>query len=460
MYFIVRHGVRKHKERVKARQGERLQETEGATAQTGEPGDAELAERGTDANRKKRDGPILEPGNTDSSAQPATDVAVNIPAAEPGDVETEKKKKQKEDLSPEEIAAKKRRRVYRWKISFGLFFPFALQALDTTIIASALPYIATDFHQVKQLNWIVSTFNLTSCAFLPFWAQLTDIFGRHNAVQAAVVLVLIGSAICTGSPTSSFGVLLLGRSLQGVGAAGVNISIRTILADRVSLRDYALNWTIFALVSGISFSIGPIIGGFLTRASWRWCFGINLPIAPAAIIVVFLLLRKDLLGPQPLRELEGHDISTRRGRLLARLSTIDYGGQMLFLWGLGLLCLAFTWAGGTFPWHSAAVLAPLIIGSIMSIGWVLYEFSMSPGRVMARILPYQRAMIPWELLSHRDIGLLFYINCTVGMSMFAVMYFMDLYFALVEKKSSSNAGIGLLYFLPGLGSKLTLPAIP
>lgn len=244
--------------------------------------------------------------------------------------------------------------------------------------------------------------------------------------------MMIGSAVCTGPATSAFGILLLGRAVQGVGAAGVNISIRTTLADRVSLSDYALNWTIFTLVSGVSFSIGPVVGGFLTQASWRWCFAINLPIAVVAILLVLFLLRKELLGPQPLQDLHGRDASTRVGRLTARLSTIDWGGQMLFLWGLGLLSLALTWGGGTLPWNSAAVLAPLIIGSVFSIGWILYEHSMSPGFLMSRVFPYQKAMMPWELLSHRGIGLLFLINFSLGMAMFAVMYFMDLYFALVE----------------------------
>jgi MFS family permease len=267
--------------------------------------------------------------------------------------------------------------------------------------------------------------------------------------------MMVGSAVCTGAPPSAFGVLLLGRALQGIGARGVGISIRTILADRVSLSDYALNWTIFTLVAGISFGIGPVVGGFLTQVSWRWCFAINLPIAVVAILLVLFLLRKELLGPQPLQELEGRDTSTRHGRLFARLSTIDYGGQMLFLWGLGLLSLALTWGGGTYLWSSAAVLAPLIIGGVLSIGWILYEHSMSPGFLMSRIFPYQRAMMPWELLSHRDIGLLFFINFAVGMSMFAVLYFMDLYFALVEGRSSGKAGLALLYYLPGAGGMLT-----
>lgn len=307
--------------------------------------------------------------------------------------------------------------------------------------------------QISQLNWIISAFNLTSAAFLFFWAQLTDLFGRHNTLQAAILIMIIGSAICTGAPTSTFSVLLLGRALQGVGAAGVNISIRTILADRVSLSEYALNWTIFALVSGVGFSVGPVIGGYLNTASWRWCFAINLPIGVVAMIAVILVLRKDLQGPQPLPQLEGHDMSTAPRRFVARLLTIDYGGQMLFLWGFGLLILALTWAGGNYAWDSPAVLAPIIIGGVLAIAWVVYERCMVPGSVMARALPKQKAMVPWELLSQRDIGLLFLVNFSIGVSMFAVMYFMDLYFALVEQRSSSNAGISLLFFLPGLGGE-------
>ena len=112
--------------------------------------------------------------------------------------------------------------------------------------------------QLSQLNWIISSFNLTSAASLFFWAQITDLYGRHNALQSAIFVMVIGSAICTGSPTSKFSVLLLGRALQGVGAAGVNISIRTILADGVSLSEYALNWTIFALVSRLGIPIAVL----------------------------------------------------------------------------------------------------------------------------------------------------------------------------------------------------------
>ena len=168
------------------------------------------------------------------------------------------------------------------------------------------------------------------------------------------------------------------------------------------------------------------------------------------MILVFFILRKDLQGPQPVPELEGRDTSTGPRRFIARLSTIDFGGQMLFLWGFGLLILAFTWAGGTYSWDSAAVLAPIVIGGVLSIAWIFYERCMVPGSIMTHVFPRQKAMVPWELLVQRDIGLLFLINISIGICMFAVMYFMDLYFALVEKRDSGSAGLALLYFLPGL----------
>lgn len=354
----------------------------------------------------------------------------------------------------EEKAEEKRRRVYRWKVVGGLVAPYALQALDLTIVASALPFIALEFNEVAQLNWIISVFNLTSAAFLPFWAQMIDIFGRFPVVLSTIGLIAVGSAISTGAPTDAFPVLLLGRALQGVGAAGVDISVRTILADRVSLADFSLNWTLFAVLSAISFSLGPVIGGYLTQVSWRWCFGINLPVAAVAVVLVVVLLRNELLGPQPLPVLEGREPldDSRRSRFVQRLATVDYLGQFLFLLGLGLLILALTWAGGAYQWDSAYVLGPLIVGAVLAVIWLVYEYLMAPKHAMSRVFPTQRAMIPWEVLSQRDTLLLFFIFICIGMSMFSVIYFMDLYFSLVEGDSPSKAGVALLFYLPGLGT--------
>lgn len=311
--------------------------------------------------------------------------------------------------------------VYRLKLIAGLLMPFALQALDVTIVASALPFIAVDFGEVDQLNWIVSAFNLTSAAFIPFWGQVADIFGRHASLQAVLVLMTAGSALCTGAPTSSFPVLLLGRGVQGVACAGISVLVRVIIADKVTLQENAKNWSFFALTGGLSYAIGPVIGGYLTAASWRWCFAINLPICVLGIVVVFFLLREELVGSQPLRGVDDGVVTDSETTVWRRrLMTIDIGGQLLFLFGFGLIILAFTWAGSTYGWVSVQVLVPLVLGVVVFAGWLFYEYMMVPERALGRRLWFQKPMVPWHLLLNRNVGLLFYINFATGMAMYSV----------------------------------------
>lgn len=314
--------------------------------------------------------------------------------------------------------------IYRLKLIAGLLAPFALQALDVTIIASALPFIATDFHEVAQLNWIVSAFNLTSAAFIPFWGQMADIFGRHASLQAVLLLMTFGSALCTGAPTSSFPLLLLGRGFQGVACAGISVLVRVIISDKVSLQENAKNWSFFALTGGCSYAIGPVIGGYLTSASWRWCFAINLPICVLGVMVVFFVLRKELVGPQPLAGVDADTTiiaSQCKGPTVwKRLMTIDVGGQLLFLFGFGLIILAFTWAGDTYAWNSYEVLIPLILGILIALAWLGYEYLMAPHRVLGKKFSAQNPMIPWHFIQNRNVGLLFYINFSTGMAIYSV----------------------------------------
>ncbi len=295
-----------------------------------------------------------------------------------------------------------------------------------------------------QLNWIISAFNLTSAAFIPLWGQLADILGRHTAIQSALIIMMVGSALCTASPapassssatpsssSSDYAVLLLGRGIQGLGCAGLNVVVRVILLDRVSLKENAKNWSIFSFIAGMSYGIGPVLGGALTNVSWRWCFAINLPISVAAVVLIYAVLRPELLGPQPVDQLASlsQDPSINRPRtqeiphtrrVMMQIATIDAGGQVLFLLGFGLLILALTWAGATHNWDTAAVLVPLAIGLVLVTVFVAYERLLAPGRLVAQRCPRQKPMVPWPLLASKDIGLLFYINFATGAAMYSV----------------------------------------
>jgi hypothetical protein len=177
------------------------------------------------------------------------------------------------ELSAEEnarIAAEtKRRRIRRWKMVIGLLLPNFLAAVDVTIVAPAVPRISSHFsmytvpiavlsdrltssdHLSGSFNWIVAAYTLTLTTFVPISGQIADIYGRHSALQWHMFWILIGSVLCASSVT--WGMLLFGRALQGLGAAGVMNLTRIILSDNVSLADNSKNNTIFSLVGGIRY---------------------------------------------------------------------------------------------------------------------------------------------------------------------------------------------------------------
>ena len=207
--------------------------------------------------------------------------------------------------------------------------------------------------------------------------------------------------------------LLAGRGVEGVGCSGLIILIDIILADKVSLKTNAENTTIFTLVYGVGFSVGPVIGGYLTSASWRWCFIINLPLCVIGLVVAYIVIRPVLLGPQDLVRHEDMSRISSTDRFLKRMSTVDFGGQLLFLFSMGLLVLALTWAGAYAPWSDAKIIAPLVIGVVLMIIFLGWEYLLLPGRWLSESFPLQSAMIPLKLLWTRNAGLLMYINFIV-----------------------------------------------
>ena len=84
------------------------------------------------------------------------------------------------------------RHRHRYKLVLGLLVPYFISSTDVTIVAPALPYIASHFHQLGQLNWIVTAFTIPSCAFIPVWGGLADSFGRYPVLLAVMVIMMIG----------------------------------------------------------------------------------------------------------------------------------------------------------------------------------------------------------------------------------------------------------------------------
>lgn len=220
--------------------------------------------------------------------------------------------------------------------------------------------------------------------------------------------------------------------------------MRVVLSDQVSLAEYARTWTLFALLNGVGWAVGPVLGGVLVdRGAWRWVFGVGGVVAVVAGAGVWAV-RGELVP----RKRDGDGGWWGRG--------VDWGGQALFLVGVGALMLGLTWAG-EYSWGEGRVWGLVLAGGVVTTGWGWYEWGMRPARGMARRWPRQKAMIPWEAIGGRkgrEMGALLVVNASMGVAMYAVLYFLGIYLAGVLGKGAEDAGKALLYFLPGMGGQL------
>lgn len=270
--------------------------------------------------------------------------------------------------------------------------------------------------------------------------QLADVFGRHQTMQLALAIMIIGSIMC--ATTHLWAILLLGRALQGVAVAALTSVVSTILADRVSLQENAKINSMVQLIAGTAYAYGPIVGGFLTKVNWRWCFWISVPISGVASLINFLLLRQDLVAGT-------HSLYKSP---MAGIRKLDVFGAGLFIASISMMILATTWGGATYPWTSYKVLVPLIIGAVVFCFFIVYERLFEPGKVVNKRLSQQSAMIPHALFARLDVIWLLIVQFAAGTALYSIFYYLSIYYIFVQGSPPSQAGLNLLWYIIGIAS--------
>lgn len=105
---------------------------------------------------------------------------------------------------------------------------------------------------------------------------------------------------------------------------------------------------------------------------------------------------------------------SRLSSILPALATLDIGGIVLFIFGVGLIILGTSWGGSTYPWTSAQVLAPIVVGGVCFALFFVYEYFLEPGRLVSRMFPKQVAMLPYSLFSRMDTLLIAIMQFAAG----------------------------------------------
>ena len=201
-----------------------------------------------------------------------------------------------------------------WAIFSGLMLALLLASLDQTIVATALPTIVRDLGGAAHLSWVVTAYMLASTITTPMWGKLGDLVGRKILFLVAIVIFLVGSALC--GTAQDMVQLVIYRAIQGFGGGGLIVLSQAIIGDVVSPRERGKYQGAFGAVFGVSSVAGPLLGGFFVdNLSWRWVFYVNVPIGIVALIVIATVLPKRKVAGRPIDRLCRYRAAGRRRHL-------------------------------------------------------------------------------------------------------------------------------------------------
>ena len=298
----------------------------------------------------------------------------------------------------------------------GLMLVMLLAALDQTIVATALPTIVGDLGGLNRLAWVTSAFLLAQTAVTPLYGKLGDLYGRKRILQSAVLLFLLGSALC--GQASGMTELIVFRAVQGLGAGGLIVLTQSVIGDIVPPRDRGRYQGLFGAVFGVASVGGPLLGGVIVQGiSWRWIFYVNLPVGLLALAVIGATL----------------PASGSRGR-----PSIDYLGAGLLASGLSAIVLVTSLGGSTWAWGSAQV---VLVGAL-GVGLVVaFLFAERAAR---------EPVLPLSLLRDRVFAVAGSLSLIVGFAMFGAVTFLPLYFQTVDLASPTGAGLRLVPMMVGV----------
>jgi EmrB/QacA subfamily drug resistance transporter len=297
----------------------------------------------------------------------------------------------------------------------GLMVALLLAALDQTIVATALPRVVSDLGGITQYTWVFTAYMLGSTVTVPLYGKLGDVYGRKPLFIVAIVIFIVGSALCGLS--QNLWQLVIFRAVQGLGAGGIFPLTLAMVGMIVPPRDRGRYQGLIGSVFAGASIIGPLVGGFIVdNASWRWIFYVNLPVGGLALAVIIVTMPR---------------------RLVRQKHSIDWLGAAVLAAGTTALLLGLVWGGNQYSWSS-----PEVIGALLAAGVLLAVFGLIEHRVREPILPF-------DLLRNQTVASSVACMALVGAAMFGTISFVPLFVQGVIGTSATSSGVVLTPLILG-----------
>ncbi len=294
----------------------------------------------------------------------------------------------------------------RWIALAAVMISMFFSALDQTVVSTAMPVIISELKGFNVYAWVFSAYILASAVSVPIYGRLSDMYGRKPFYIFGLAVFLIGSAV--SGMSTSIGMLIFARAIQGLGAGAMMSMPRATIGDIFNPRERGRWMGLIMGVYGLATIIGPALGGWLTDSlSWRWVFYINMPIALIALgMVIYALptVRTD-----------------HRHR-------IDWSGSILLAAFLVPVLLGVTWGGSTYAWGSWQEISVFAFSAVMLVLFIWNE---------------RRAdepIIALEMFKNGTFTSAMIVTVMVAMAMFSSMLVLPIFVQGVLGMSAENSG--------------------
>ncbi|KAJ6570110.1 major facilitator superfamily domain-containing protein [Mycena vulgaris] len=296
---------------------------------------------------------------------------------------------------------------------------FLVALVHRTILATAIPKITDQFKSLDDVGWYGSSYLLATAATQLLFGKFYAFFPIKWVYITAIVIFEAGSLLCGAAPNSN--ALIIGRTIAGLGSAGIFTGALIIIAHSVPLTKRPMYTGLMAGMYGISSVAGPLMGGaFTDKVTWRWCFYINLPIGGVALLVMIFLFK--------MPKSAHHERKT--GSWLELINQFDPWGTLVFIPAIISLLLALQWGGSKYEWKNGRIIGLFVVFGVLIIAFLAIQS-----------WKQEAATVPPRIFKTRSIWSGAWFSLCLGSGFFILVFYMPIWFQAVKGVSAVKSGI-------------------